>query len=75
MKKRTTMSIVRKGDPLEPNGTLLVNLGSALIHAEEFLSPNGHPADRIAFLSIMKMPEIQEWIQQMNDLALLPLKR
>lgn len=65
-----------ENDPLKPNATLLINLGSALVHAEEFLSPHGHPADKAAFDSIMlKMPEVRAWIDQMTALALLPVKR
>lgn len=35
-------------DVLKPSVGLLVKLGSALVHIEEYLSPHGHPYDRDA---------------------------
>jgi hypothetical protein len=63
------------GDPLEPSAALLVKIGSALIHAEEYLSPDPHPLDLAAFEALMSEPEVTEWLGSMNALALLPVKR
>jgi len=68
MKKKTD-------DPLQPTLSLLVKLGSIAIHAEEYLSPNGHPHDKIALDSCLQEYEVQQWLQQMNAMALLPVKR
>lgn len=64
-----------KYDPLTPPATVLIAIGSAAVHAEEFFSKNGHPADKAAFESSMKMPEVRYWIEEMTKLALLPVKR
>jgi hypothetical protein len=62
-------------DVLEPNAQLLIKLGSALVHAQEFLSPTGHPFDKAAFDGIMNDPDVCEWISGMTEMALLPVKR
>jgi hypothetical protein len=62
-------------DVLRPEPGLLIALGSALIHAEEFMSPLGDVVDQAAFGSIMRQPAVQEWIKGMNELAFLPVKR
>jgi hypothetical protein len=64
-----------KKDVLSPSPQLLIKLGSALVHADEFLSPSGHPVDRNAFDTVMKDSEVKEWIKGMAKLALLPVKR
>lgn len=65
-----------KTDPLKPDALLLMKLGSALVHAEEFLSDSGHPADKVAFDTIMmKEPTVRAWLDQMTELALVPVKR
>ena len=38
-------------DPLKPSLTLLVKLGSLIIHHEESASPDGHHFDKIAILN------------------------
>jgi hypothetical protein len=67
--------MAEKADPLNPSAVVLVALGSAVVHAEEFFSSSGAPEDKIAFESCLKMPEVREWIAAMTDLALLPVKR
>lgn len=60
---------------LKPSVTLLIKIGSAVIHAEEYLSPHGHPFDKNAFDSLLRDPEVVKWIKGMDELALLPIKR
>lgn len=60
---------------LQPSPQLLIKIGSALVHAEEFLSPHGHMFDKNAFDSLMKDPDVREWIEAMTKDALLPVKR
>lgn len=62
-------------DPLKPDPGLLVKLGSAVVHADEAMSADGHAADEAAFRSILADPEVSDWIAQMNASALLPVKR
>jgi hypothetical protein len=61
--------------PLEPSAQLLIKLGSIIVHADELMSPDGHPFDKIAFEELMRDPQVVAWIAEMNSLALLPLKR
>lgn len=62
-------------DPMKPAPSLLVALGSIAVHAEEYLSPHGHPFDADAIRSLLSLPEVSEWLAQMNAMAMLPLKR
>jgi hypothetical protein len=62
-------------DPFSPNAALLAKLGSAIVHAEEMLEPLGHGFDKIALQSVIADPEVQEWLDAMRALALLPVKR
>lgn len=62
-------------DPMNPSPTLLVKLGSAVVHADEFLSPGGHPFDRDAFNAMLADPEVRDWLAVMSEAALLPLRR
>lgn len=63
-------------NPLQPSVTLLVKLGSMARHAEEMLDPDkGHEFDLSTFRTLMKDPEIIDWFEAMDKLALLPVKR
>lgn len=62
-------------DPLNPNAVLLIKLGSALVHAEEFMSPGGHEFDKTTFDNLMQDAEVRQWITDMTKMALLPVKR
>jgi hypothetical protein len=62
-------------DVLNPSPQLLITLGSALVHAQEFFEPGGHPVDKDTFITLMQHPDVVEWIDGMNELALLPKKR
>lgn len=63
------------GDPTLPSIQLLVKLGSAVVHAEELLSPGGHEFDKAAFEGLVNDPEVRMWINAMTKLAMLPVKR
>ena len=60
-------------DALKPSAALLSKLGSIVAHAEELLSPKGHPVDRNALQTLVDDQEVRTWIKQMGPL--LPLKR
>jgi hypothetical protein len=62
-------------DPLKPALALLVKLGSIAVHADEFLSDEGHPFDKVALKSLLSDLEVSDWINQMNKMAMLPKKR
>lgn len=60
---------------LTPSASLLVKLGSCIIHAEEALSPDAHAYDLTAFRQLLNDPEVREWFTAMSGLAFLPVKR
>ena len=62
-------------DPLRPSVDVLCKLGSIIVHADELLSPDGHPVDREALQSAMSDPAVKEWLDSMGAMALVPLKR
>lgn len=62
-------------NPMAPSAALLCKLGSVVVHADELLSPDGHEFDREALAACITDPEVAEWLQQMGELALIPLKR
>jgi len=62
-------------DPWKPSVHLLIVLGSIAVHAEEFLSPKGHPVDQIAIEDLLRDPELIEWRAVMDKSAFLPVKR
>lgn len=62
-------------DTFKPEVSLLVKLGSIVVHADEMLSPRGHHFDKIALQQLIRDEEIQKWLKQMDMLAMLPKKR
>jgi hypothetical protein len=62
-------------EPLKPSASLLVKLGSIIVHAEELLSPNGHIFDHAALQTLMQDAEVQQWLKAMGAMAFLPVKR
>lgn len=62
-------------DPLHPSVAVLVKLGSALVHVDELLSPEGHDLDASALRALLADPEVVGWVEAMNGMALLPVKR
>lgn len=64
-----------KKDPLNPSPTLLIKLGSAMIHAEELIETKFKNADFDipAFNTVSKDDEVVEWVKAMGPM--LPRKR
>lgn len=63
-------------DPLKGvSATLLMKLGSIMVHAEEALGPGGHAHDLAALRALLSDPEVVAWREAMDALALLPVKR
>jgi hypothetical protein len=62
-------------DALTPSPRLLSKLGSIVIHAEEYLSPDAHDFDREAIRSLLLDLEVREWLSAMEVLAMVPLRR
>lgn len=53
----------------------LTKIASALVHAEEYLSDDGHEFDLVAFRQQMDDPEVQAWLETMRGAGLAPRKR
>lgn len=62
-------------DPLSPSLALLCKLGSIIVHFEEMSSPGGHVVDKIVINSLLEDPEVKQWLEEMDKLALLTKKR
>jgi hypothetical protein len=62
-------------DISKPSLTLLLKIGSMVVHAEELLSPGGHAFDKAAFDALAKDPEVVEWMTDMTRLGYIPKKR
>ena len=62
-------------EPLQPSAQLLCKLGSIIVHVEEMMSPKGHEVDHMALEVGLKDEEVQQWLQQMREMAFLPVKR
>lgn len=58
-----------------PPLSLLVKLGSAIVHADEAMSENGVAEDEGAFRQLLADPEVSTWISEMTESGLLPVKR
>ncbi len=63
-------------NPLKPDPRLLVTLGSIVVHTEEMLdTKKGHVFDLETLQAMLNSKEIQEWLAEMNKMALIPVKR
>ena len=62
-------------DPLKPSVTLLMKLGSIIVHAEEGLSSKGHQFDVLALQSLLRDADVKVWLKAMDKIALIPKKR
>ena len=62
-------------DPLKPSAALLCKLGSLVVHAEEYLSPDGHRFDLDALKAGLSDADVKAWLAAMQKMALVPVKR
>ena len=58
--------------PLKPSPSLLVKLGSIIVHMQELTSPAGHIVDKHALDTLWSDPEVVAWIEAMDKMAFLP---
>lgn len=58
-----------------PTMSLMVKLGSIVVHVEEMMSPTGHGFDRVALEGLLNDAEVKDWLKAMDKLAMLPVKR
>jgi hypothetical protein len=62
-------------DPMKPSAALLAKLGSIARHCDEALSVTGHEFDVGAIRSLLCDPEVVQWLDAMDKLAMIPRKR
>lgn len=62
-------------DALKPELTTLVKLGSLIVHYQEWTSPYGHPSDESAIRNLENDPQVIAWLEQMQKMTFIPLKR
>lgn len=62
-------------DVLKPSATLLIKLGSIIVHFQELNSPDGHHFDKSTIDALLDNEDVKQWMEGMNKLALLPVKR
>lgn len=67
--------MTKNANPLKPPASVLLKLGSIVVHADELMSPTGHQFDKVALDSLLKDPEVIDWLAQMDSMALIPRKR
>lgn len=58
-----------------PSPSLLVKLGSIIVHQQELVANNGHYVDKHALDGLLSDPEVVAWMNEMTRLAFLPVKR
>lgn len=60
---------------LNPSPQLLMKLGSAIVHFQEYISNEGHYVDKIALEGLLLDEEVNDWIKEMDSMSLIPKKR
>ena len=61
--------------PLQPDSALLCKLGSIAIHIQEAFSKKGSHFDLQALKPLIEDKEVNDWLKEMDKLALIPKKR
>ena len=69
------MSEEEKKDPLKPSLNILMKLGSIAVHADEIVMEQPLEIDRMVVKNLLEDKELQEWMKDMNEQGLLPVKR
>lgn len=60
---------------LSPSVGLLVKIGSALVHFDEFNSPGGHDFDLHTAKKLLADPDVAAWLAAGTKAAMLPHRR
>lgn len=60
---------------IHPSKAVVIKLGSIARHAQEMIGPSGHPVDVQAIRALLSDPEVAEWMEQADAMALLPVMR
>jgi hypothetical protein len=65
----------RNEKPLAPTKSLLVKLGSIVVHTSAMVADHGDDDDGLTLAIMIRDSEVQAWLDGMQRLALLPVKR
>lgn len=65
----------RHTDMLKPPVLVLIKIGSALVHFDEATGPGGHEFDLHTARQLLADPDVKQWLEQMTNAAMLPVKR
>ncbi len=60
---------------LQPRAALLAKVGSILVHIDEMISDDGHHFDKAAIEALLRDTEVNDWLEAMARMSLVPLKR
>lgn len=58
-----------------PDAMTTVALASIAVHAEEYLSPEGHTADLVAIQGLLALPYVRAYLDEMRKRSLVPERR
>jgi hypothetical protein len=61
--------------PLQPSPSLLCKLGSIVVHSQEKDSITGHAFDAEALRGLYDDSQVVEWLEAMQKLGMVPVKR
>jgi hypothetical protein len=85
--KEPLMQVLKPNEIFKPSATLLIKLGSLIVHYQEFVTEQvlsvytdakakpSYEFDLAAIKTLENDPEVVEWLQQMDKQAFLPKKR
>lgn len=60
---------------MQPDASLLVKLGSIIVHFDEANEPGAHAYDLQTARQLLADPEVVAWMAAMRAAAMLPVKR
>ena len=60
---------------METTLQIAIKLGSLIFHYQEMNSKDGHVFDKQAIDTLENDVDVKKWFEEMNKLALLPVKR
>jgi hypothetical protein len=66
---------MRLDEALNPPTTLLIKLGSLIVHLQEWSSPGAHDFDKVSIDTLLSDPEVVAWLETMDRAAFLPKRR
>lgn len=61
--------------PFKLTAALAAKIGSILVHVDEFTSSDAHQFDLATMQALIVQPDVQDWLQQLSAMSLVPKKR